>query len=581
MLSELHIRNLAIIDEIHLRLLPGFNILTGETGAGKSIILDSILLLMGGRADRSLVRAGCDRAIVDATFVLHPALQARIRPLLEAEGLDGDDPMVLLLGREVRDNGRSIGRINGRAVSVSLLEEVGQMLVDVHGQGEHLNLLKPKSHRPLLDSYGGLEAEREALGLVVEALRQQQRELASLRQDERLVAQRIDLLTYQVEEIDAARLQPDEETSLLAERTRLANAERLMAFSAEAAALLLGAEDERPAISDLLSQVERALSQLARLDPSQQPLLEQLQGLSFQLSEASTEVVAYRDALEFNPERLAEVEERIELLNRLKRKYGDDIPAILTYRQQALQELDGFTHNEERIAALTQHIDQQLRLIGQKAAVLSSKRRQAAERLSQAVEGELGDLSMQARFGVALTHTPEAAGAYVGEERLAFDASGIDQVEFLISANPGEPLKPLARVASGGETSRLMLALKTALARVDNTPTLIFDEIDQGIGGRIGEIVGRKLWELTAVGEHQVVVVTHLPQLAAYGDSHFHVHKEVTAGRTITQVETLGYEARIVELAAMLGTRDEHARGGAISILEHAAHIKAQATATS
>lgn len=579
MLSELHIRNLAIIDEVHLRLLPGFNILTGETGAGKSIILDSILLLLGGRADRSLVRAGCDRATVDATFVLEGSLQARILPLLETEGLDGEDPGLLLLGREVRDNGRSIGRINGRAVSVSLLEEVGQLLVDIHGQGEHLNLLKPKSHRPLLDAYGGLDAERQALEQVVAGLRRQQRELAGLRQDERLIAQRIDLLTYQVEEIDAARLQPGEEGELLAERTRLANAERLMVFSAEAAALLLEAADDRPAIGDLVSQVERALAQLARLDPSQQRLLEQIQGLSFQLSETSAEIVNYRDALEFNPERLAEVEERIELINRLKRKYGDDIPAILAYRQQAAQELDGFTHNEERIAALTAQLDEQLHHIGQLAQALSHKRRQTAERLSQAVEGELGDLAMQARFDVAFTHVPDPAGVYVESERLAYDAGGIDQVEFLISANPGEPLKPLARVASGGETSRLMLALKTALARVDDTPTLIFDEIDQGIGGRIGEIVGRKLWELTAVGNHQVVVVTHLPQLAGYGDSHFHVHKEMVAGRTITQVDTLEDAARIEELAAMLGTRDEHARGGAISILEHAARIKAQVIA--
>lgn len=579
MLAELHIRNLAIIDEVHLHLLPGFNILTGETGAGKSIILDSILLLVGGRADRTLVRAGSERAVVDAVFNLDARLQTIIGPMLETEGLENEEAGVLLLGREVRDNGRSIGRINGRAVSLSLLEEVGDYLVDIHGQGEHLSLLKPKAHLPLLDAYAGLEDERARLSEQVATLRALQRELHSLQQDERLIAQRIDLLSYQVEEINAAQLQPGEEVELLAERTRLANAERLLALTAEASGLLSGLDDSAPSVTDLLSQAERALTQLTRVDGQQQRLLTQLQGLLYQFNDLAAEVTHYQASLEFNPERLAEVEERIELLSHLKRKYGEDIPAILVYRDKAARELDGFTHSEERMEELAAEIDRHLHQIGRLAAHLSQQRRQSAERLARSVESELRDLHVQAEFAVDFNTNPDPRGAYVGDERLAFDQTGIDRVEFLISTNPGEPLKPMAKTASGGETSRLMLALKTALAQVDATPTLIFDEIDQGIGGRIGETVGHKLWDLAAVGGHQVIVVTHLPQLAGYGDSHFHVSKHSDGERTVTQVSALDYAGRVEELAAMLGTHDEHARGGAISLLQHAADIKAAARA--
>ncbi len=577
MLAELHIRNLAIIDEVHLQLLPGFNILTGETGAGKSIILDAIMLLIGGRADRNLVRAGSDRAVVEAAFNLDARLQTLINPLLAAEGLEAEEVGVLSLGREVRENGRTVCRINGRAVSLSLLEEIGDLLVDIHGQGEHLSLLKPKAHLPLLDAYAGLEPERGRLAEQVNGLRALQRELNSLQQDERLIAQRIDLLSYQVQEIDAAQMRPGEEAALQAERTRLANAERLMSHAAEATGLLTGLDDNTPSVADLLGQAERALAQLARIDAQQQRLLEQLQGLTYQFNDLAADVAHYQATLEANPERLTEVEERLELISRLKRKYGDDIPAILAYRDKAARELEGFTHSEERMEELSAEIDRQLHHIGRAGLALSQQRRQAAERLARSVEAELRDLRVQAEFAVDFAHLPDAKGAYVGEQRLAFDQTGIDRVEFLISANPGEPLKPMVKTASGGETARLMLALKTALAQVDATPTLIFDEIDQGIGGRIGEVVGRKLWGLATTGGHQVVVVTHLPQLAGYGDSHFHVSKHVEGERTVTHVSELDYAGRVEELAAMLGTSDEHARGGAASLLQHAAAAKSAA----
>lgn len=577
MLTELIIHDFAIIDKLRLEFAPGFNVLTGETGAGKSIILDAMTLVLGGRADTTMVRAGCETAVVEATFTLDPALQAVIHPLLEAEGLDEEgDRQTLVLSRELRLNGRNFARVNGRSVSLNLLREIAEPLVDIHGQGEHLSLLQPRSHLPLLDAYAGLQAEQRQLATEVAKLHQLQRDLRSLQQDERALAQRQDMLTFQVQEIDAAHLRPEEEDELRTERERLANAEHLTRAAAEAVTLLnSGLADEAPAIADQLGQVERALGQLVRYDASQQPRLEQLQGLSFQLSELAADLQEYLEELEFNPERLNQVEERLELIHLLKRKYGPDIPAILALRDKAAAELDQITHSEERMAALEKEQEMMLRQIGALAQTLSQKRRAAAQRLAQMVVEELADLKMAgARFEVDFAAAPDPRGLYVGDERLSFDQTGYDRVEFLISTNPGEPLKPMARVASGGETARLMLALKTALAQVDATPTLIFDEIDQGIGGRVGDIVGRKLWLLTAVAQHQVIVVTHLPQLAGFGDCHFHVSKGLADGRTITHVEKLERNGRITELAAMLGTSGEHAVNGAAAILDQAAQVK-------
>lgn len=576
MLVELYIRNFAIIDELRLPILPGFNVLTGETGAGKSIILDAVTLVLGGRADTNMVRAGSEMAYVEATFKLTEGLKTAVFPLLEAEGLEEEAGSELLLARELRLSGRNICRINGRAVSLSLLRDVAAPLIDIHGQGEHLSLLKPRAHLPLLDAYAGLEKERGVFAQAVAALARVQKELNSLRQNERLRAQRSDMLTFQIQEIGAAHLEAGEEADLRAERTRLGNSEHLTRHAAETLALLVGVDDETPAVSDLMGQAERALSHLARVDEEQTPQLELLQGLAFQISELSAALQRYLDSLEFNPERLNFVEERIELIANLKRKYqADDEAALLAWREQAIQELETLANSEERIAALESEVEKGLRQIGALALVLSQQRQAAAEKLATAVETELAHLHMDgARFQVDFQTEPAGDGAYVGETRLAFDQSGIDKVEFLLSTNPGEPLKPMAKVASGGETARLMLALKTALAQVDATPTLIFDEIDQGIGGRVGDVVGRKLWGLTAVGQHQVIVVTHLPQLAGYGDAHFHVSKRMQEGRTVTAVANLDRPGRVEELAAMLGAQGEHARGAAESILARASAAK-------
>ena len=577
MLVEIHIRNFAIIEDLSLRFGPGLNVLTGETGAGKSIIIDAVSLLLGGRAAAEMIRSGADRAEIEGHFRLG-ARRAVIEPLLAAEGLEGDDDE-LILAREIRASGRHICRVNGRAVSLTLLDAIGQLLVDIHGQSDHLSLLRVREHVELLDRYAGHGALRAEMAALVSAVRQTRASLAALRRDERELARRIDLLTYQVQEIAAARLEPGEDEALEAERRRLANAEQIMLLATEAMQAIEEGGEEQMAAVDLLGQAAQALARLARIDPTLDPQRQQIEELSYQLSDLAREVRRYRDRVEFNPGRLAEVEERLELIHNLKRKYGDSIEEIIAFGERAQAELDSITHAEERIAELEQEEERLLRAIGEVGQRLSASRREAGERLAAAVERELDDLRMEhARFRVDLQWQDAADGACVGERRIAFDATGLDRVEFLISANPGEPLRPLARVASGGETARLMLALKAVLSRADETPTLIFDEIDVGIGGRVGAVVGRKLWGLVradgAAEGHQVLCVTHLPQLAAYGDVHFHVSKAVEGERTLTHVRQLTGAERVRELAAMLGTPSAAGEENAAALLAEAADAK-------
>ncbi len=575
MLSEIYIRNFAIIDELRVQFSFGFNVLTGETGAGKSILLDSLSMLLGGRADSSMVRTGSEKAILEATFELTPANQTAILPILADQSLEGDEADVIFLGRELQAAGRSVCRINGRVVPLSLLRQVGEFLVDIHGQGEHLSLLKAQAHLPLLDAYGQLQSERQKLSTEVETLRGIQKELNALQENARMLAQREDMLRFQSEEISAAQLEVGEEERLRSERTRLANAEQLMSQANQAAALLNGMDDNSLSVSDLLGNVERAIAQLAKLDPEQEALLEQTQGLTFQISELAGVVSDYQENLEYNPSRLNEVEGRLELLNQLKRKYGAEIADVIAAGEKAQGDLDDISHSEEQIATLMAEEESKLRLIGEMADALSKKRQTAGITLADAIERELAELKMDgARFSVEFKREEDEDGVFVGENRLAFDRNGIDKAEFLISTNPGEPLKPMAKVASGGETARLMLALKTALAQVDATTTLIFDEIDQGIGGRIGSTVGKKLWGLTQRGDHQVIVVTHLPQLAGFGDIHLQVRKGLKNERTVTDVRRLDESGRIAELGAMLGTGADEARIGAGSILREVAGIK-------
>ncbi len=597
MLTELHIRDLAIIDRLDLVFEPGFNVLTGETGAGKSIIIDAVNLLLGDRASADVVRAGAERTEVEGLFSLAAGAASRLAPLLAENGLEGDTPDELMLAREVRANGRSVARVNGRAVTTALLGEIGGRLVDVHGQGEHLSLLHEREHIGLLDRYAGINGQVAEMAELVRRVRDVRRELESLRQDARERARRIDLLTYQVEEIRAAALQPGESTELEGERRRLANAEQLAALTNEALQALAGGDDgERAGALDALGAAEQSLGRLARVDGTASPLAEQLDEAAALLDDLARELARYRDNIEFNPQRLAQVEERLHLIHSLQRKYGDTVEDVLAYGERAAAELETISHAEERIGDLEAEETRLLAEVGALGAILSAARRAAGQRMAAAIEAELADLHMaKARFAADIAWRQEPAGAIVDAAaaqpagqpagRYGFDSHGLDSVAFLVSANPGEPLKPMARVASGGETSRLMLALKTVLGRADETPTLIFDEIDQGIGGRVGGTVGRKLWELTrgqgAGGKHQppvsgtqppatshqVLCITHLPQLAAYGDAHFRVTKHVAGERTVTEVCALDDRARVDELAQMMGADSEAGRASVVEMV--------------
>jgi DNA repair protein RecN (Recombination protein N) len=583
LLSELIITNFAIIEKLRLSFVLGFNVLTGETGAGKSIIIDAVSALLGGRVGAELVRAGANRAQVEGLFLLESHVQVALESLIQENGLEGDDDEMLILTREIRATGRTIARVNGRTVTVGLLREIGQQLVDIHGQSEHLSLLRTREHLGLLDRYAGLVSRRQAMAEKVHELRQVRQELALLLQDERELARRADLLAYQVEEIAAARLEIGEEEELIQERARLTNVERIATLISEATQLLYEGTEGQLSVADLLGNVYRNLADLAGIDASLETHRQTAEALAVQAEDLARDLRAYLEEIEFRPDRLQEVEERLDLIYRLKRKYGDSIAEVLAFAERAARELETITHSEERVEELGTREEELLREIGSLAAELSRQRREAAGNLSVAIESELDDLQMaHTHFAVSFEQTTDPEGAFVGDQRLAFDATGVDRIEFLIAPNPGEPLKPLARIASGGETSRLMLALKTVLSHADETPTLIFDEIDQGIGGRVGGTVGRKLWGLTASDAttpsgHQVLCITHLPQLAGFGDVHFRVQKEMSDKRTTTAVQPVVGQERVEELAHMLGSVTDSTRQSAREILEQVAHVKSLA----
>jgi DNA repair protein RecN (Recombination protein N) len=576
LLTELIITDFAIIDELHLRFTPGFNVLTGETGAGKSIIIDAVSLVLGGRADATFIRTDSDRAQVEGIFRLDDPLQTQINPILEREGLEVDMSDTLILGREIRATGRNYCRVNGRTVNLSLLEEISQPLVDIHGQSEHLSLLRVPAHQRLLDRFGGLEAQRGTLGQEVKKLQAVRKELASLLRDEQELARRVDQLTYQVEEIETTRLKPGEEEELNAERSRLANSEQLSQLSGEAYAALYEGNEEQLSTYDLLGQIVRVLNQLRSIDPNLEEQEQLAESLAIQVDELARAVRDYQESIEFSPARLTQVEERLSLIYSLKRKYGNSIQEILAFGERARAELENVSHSEERIEALQEEEEQLRRIIGDMADALSQARREAGERLAAQVEAQLADLNMEeAQFAVDLAWTDDPGGVYVGERTLACDERGVDRIEFLIAPNLGEGLKPLVKIASGGETSRLMLALKTVLSVADETPTLIFDEIDQGIGGRVGGVVGRKLWGLTQADglQHQVLCVTHLPQIAGYANTHYHVEKGISGERTTTRIQILSRAERVDELATMLGTPSDGTRRSAQEILDEAAAV--------
>ena len=570
MLHELTIENFALLARVHIRFGAGLNVLTGETGAGKSIIIDAISRVLGSRGGADDVRTGAKHAHIEAVFSL-AAPPAALHTLLAERGLlDTDDdeapdtgPLDLILTRDIRPSGRSVGRVNGRAVPLHTVAALGRFLLDIHGQTEHLSLLQPATQLQLLDRFAGLEALGEAVRDTAAALGTAQRQWRAMQQNERELARRADLLRYQVDEIADANVQPGEDAALQRERHLLLNAEQLASATASAYAQLNGTEGAAGAV-DQLGDAARQLNALTDIDPTLAETEALLTEATALVEEVGRSLRAYAEAAESDPARLAEVEERLDLIRSLQRKYGDTIEAVLAYGTAAAAELDGLTRRDERLAELAARAEDLAARLGQQATRLSRTRRRAARQLATAVAAELADLSLSAAFEVAVECQPDPDGVpwspdeapAPGEEPapgtlLAWDDSGMDTVEFRIAPNPGEPPKPVARIASGGEMSRILLSLKSILSSVDRTPTLIFDEIDVGIGGRSGWVLGEKLAELAA--HHQVLCVTHLPQLAVYGRSHFFIAKQERQNRTTTTVQELAEPERLSEIAQMLG----------------------------
>ncbi|MDA8235219.1 MAG: DNA repair protein RecN [Clostridia bacterium] len=540
MLKGLYITNLALVEKANLEFLPGLNILTGETGAGKSMIIDAVNLVLGGRGSTELIRAGADKALVEGIFDL---LEVELLgdKLAEA-GLEPEEDGTLILSREISAAGKSICRINGRVAPLSVLKELGQYLIDIHGQHDHQSLLKPEKHLVLLDNFGD-ERFREIRNDYRELLKELkgvQGQLGVLRQNEQEKARLQDLLAFQRDELDGAKLRPGEDSGLEEEKNILASGEKLANLANEAYDILYSGSVKANPVLEGLGRVRNLLREIAAIDKKVLEQAEIIENAYYQLEDAASQLLTYKEQVEFNPERLEEVEDRLSLLGRLKKKYGATLEEVLAYREQIASQLEDLRNSEVNAERLEKEISRLIPLVRETGAELGKVRRSMAAKLEEAVSRELADLGMpKVCFQVAFRPLAEP-----GED-------GLDEVEFLISPNPGEPLKPLAKIASGGEMARIMLAMKTILAAVDGIPTLIFDEVDTGVGGRAAQAVGEKL---AVVGSHrQVICVTHSPQVASFADAHYCIIKEVQGERTRTRVDLLDDQQRVEELARMLG----------------------------
>lgn len=572
MLLELRIKNFAIIEALNLEFKPGLIILTGETGAGKSIIMGALDMLLGQRVDMTTLRKGSEIASVEAVFKIPQSVKDPIIQLLEKEEiLEGSE--YITLTRELRKDKRNTARVNGHRTNVGVLVELGEYLVDIHGQSEHLSLMRVNQHLGLLDRFSGTTDLLSKYQEIYSELRDIQAGLNRLRKSDQEAEKRKELLAFQVEEIELAGLEDGEEQILVERRNRLANAEKLAGLSQNILILLDDAPGHQPTVMDLVGQIVSFVEDLSKTDPGLAALNEKTGELSEGLFEVGKDLRAYLESLEFDPNELENVQDRLELIRGLQRKYGDTIPEIIAYQEQSQEELLEITDRSTRIIELEGLEGRLLEELSQRGGELSRGRKQGALVLASELETQLNDLKMGgSRFEVDFKSREDPEGVLTEEgQRVAYYSNGLEKVEFLIETNPGEGFKPLAKTASGGETARLMLAIKNVLAQADNISTLVFDEIDQGIGGRIGAVVGEKLYRLTA--KHQVICITHLPQLAGFGQQHYRVSKDIEGGRSHIQVQEISGEERIKELATMLGGPSEKNLESAQELLDYVSRV--------
>ena len=549
MLVELRIRDFAVIESVTIEFGPGLNALSGETGAGKSIIVDALSAALGARVGSDHVRTGANAAKVEARFAVDR--NSAVRKYLTEQGMTDDE---LVVAREIASDGRSRGWINGRPSTISMLRDLGDLLIEVMGQHESQRLLRPQTHLDVLDAFGGaalvgLRAEIATRVARRTVLRAEQEALLA---GERERLRRIDLLRHQVQEIDAARLQPGEEEALQTRRARLANAERLAQAAAGAYAALYEAEEG--AAVDHLGQARAALRDVAAIDPALAPLAERIEALTGEIADVARALTDYRNKIEDQPEELEGVEARLALLATLRRKYGGTLEAILAVREQAGTEMATHDASNARVSTIGPELETLERELVERCTHLSQMRSEAAGRLEASVAREFGMLDLKrARLTVGLGRESDPNGLPIGADRVAVGSSGIDRVEFLLAANPGEETRPLAKVASGGELSRVMLALRHVLAASGGVPVVVFDEVETGIGARTAGAVGQVL--MAAARTRQVLCITHLAEIASLGEQHYWVTKEVSRGRTTVKVQSLAGRDRVEEIARMLSGR--------------------------
>lgn len=556
MLLELSVKHLAVIEEVRVVFQDGFSVFTGETGAGKSILIDALSLVIGGRASADLVRHGCDKAEIEALFDVAP--QHPVFDILRDNGVETDENEPLIVRREVTAAGKSTARINGQLVTMATLKTIGEMLVNIHGQHEHQSLLRTDRHLEWLDAYGGerVASAKRAYSKVYDAYTETKKRLESLEISGKEALQMADLYRFQWEEIMAAGLKPGEDVSLQEEKQKLSNAERLYAAANDAYEALYGSGRGLESAAQAAEELEMIVSYDAAV---LSPLLEQIQSAYYQLEDAAYQLRDYRERIEFHPEKLEMIEDRLQTIHGLKRKYGETIEEIIAYGKTVKERLETLDNQEEIIAELRgklKELEAKLRGLAQR---LTEERQMAAERLSLQLTEQLKDLHMEkTKFETVLRSGGE------------FRPDGWDQAEFMIAPNPGEPLKPLAKIASGGELSRIMLAMKTIFARLDQVPTLVFDEVDTGVSGRAAQAIAEKMSMLAR--EVQVFAITHLPQVACMADAHYLIDKKVSGERTYTEVTALHNQLRTEELARMLGGVEVTAK-----TLEHAKEMLALA----
>lgn len=545
MIVELTIRNFAIIEELRINFHEGFNVLTGETGAGKSILLDALGLLLGNRASSEWVRHGAKKAEIEGLFFIgnHTKVIEKLKEL----GIETDDEM-LVIRRDLTDQGKSICRINGQLATISMLRELGDLLVSLHSQHDHHHLLQPHRHLFWLDAYAGpeLAAALKEYKKLYQSFHKLRKELEFLSQNEKEMVQRIDLLKFQAEEIQQAALEVGEEERLLEEKNRLTHREKLSHHVQGAHEALAG---EHKTL-DWLGMAMGYLEEVSNLDPFLTHKFQQIEESFYLLEDITRELGNYLDRIEFDEKKLMSIEERIHTINGLKRKYGDSIMAILEYAASIEEELEQLENRDVLLNNLYEELKEARIDLLLEAKEITRLRKQAAAKLEEAVKKELMELYMdKVQFRVhiedLITDFPENSMDIPGGEY------GMNEVEFLIATNPGEPLKPLAKVASGGELSRLALALRTVLARIDEVGTLVFDEVDTGVSGKVSQGIGQKLLRISK--DRQVLAITHHPQVASLADAHYLIEKKVDGNRTKTSLQLLDEDERTLELARMIG----------------------------